>query len=515
MQSQGEGGRRRRRFRERLEILRDSTLHRHVRKHLPSGRWTRRQWIHASLFMTIGIMVATIVPGFSSVTQPEPPALATLPLALPRAADAPAATAVDEWQMVRIQPGQTLSALFDEYGIPAATLQQLLDAKEDGKALHRLHPGDEIALELGQDGQLHGLRYDRDPDTRVELQLGEGGVERRILPRDVVTRTVVLSGTVGDSLNRSARKAGLTAANINAMADDIFKYDIDFNTDLDPDDRFSVVVEQTWRDGELVSTGPLQAATITMDGKLYSGFRFTPPGGRPEYFTFDGRPLKKAFIRMPIPYARLSSSFGARKHPILGTMRMHKGVDYAAAMGTPIMAAGDARVQFVGKQNGYGNVVILDHGQGRSTLYGHMSRFAGIRVGQRIAQGTVIGYVGMTGMATGPHLHYEFRVNGAQRNPLSITLPPPQPLSGSALAAFRGQTSSALARIATVEKAIYADWKPAVPATSKVAMADATLAPSAQPSGKATRSKAKARSGYTAAFRAKFKSGKKTTPRRQ
>src|SRR5690606_12869271 len=192
-------------------------------------------------------------------------------------------------------------------------------------------------------------------------------------------------------------------------------------------------------------------------GKLYSGFRFTRPGGKPEYFTAAGRPLKKNFIRMPIAYARMSSKFGARRHPVLGTMRMHKGVDYAAATGTPIMAAGDARVQFAGKQRGYGNVVILDHGRGHTTLYAHMSRFGKYRQGQRVPQGAVIGYVGATGMATGPHLHYEFRVNGAHRNPLSVTMPPPDPLAGSQLAAFRAQSAPALARIQMVEKLIYAD----------------------------------------------------------
>jgi murein DD-endopeptidase MepM/ murein hydrolase activator NlpD len=286
---------------------------------------------------------------------------------------------------------------------------------------------------------------------------------------------VVLSGKVGRSLNRSARKAGLTSANINSMTDEIFKYDIDFDSDLDADDRFSVVVEQTWREGELVSTSPVLAATFTVDGQLHSGFRYARPGDKPEYFTAQGRPLKKTFIRMPIPYARLTSRFGARKHPILGKMRMHKGVDYAASTGTPIMAAGDSRVQFAGRQNGYGNVVILDHGRGYTTLYGHMSRFGKIRVGQRIAQGTVIGYVGSTGMATGPHLHYEFRVNGAHRNPLSITMPPPEPLAGAQLASFRTYTANALARIRTVENIIYADVDQA-PAPAQTALATALAA---------------------------------------
>lgn len=164
---------------------------------------------------------------------------------------------------------------------------------------------------------------------------------------------------------------------------------------------------------------------------------------------------------MPIAYARMSSKFGARRHPVLGTMRMHKGVDYAASTGTPIMAAGDGRVQFAGWQGGYGRTVILDHGRGHTTLYAHMSRMGNIKQGQRVAQGTVIGYVGTTGLSTGPHLHYEFRINGVHRNPLSVTMPPPEPLAGAQLAAYRTYTANALARIRTVEDIIYADVGPA------------------------------------------------------
>ena len=159
---------------------------------------------------------------------------------------------------------------------------------------------------------------------------------------------------------------------------------------------------------------------------------------------------------MPIPYARLSSKFGSRRHPVLGSMRMHKGVDYAAGTGTPIMAAGDARVQFVGTQRGYGNVVILDHGRGHTTLYAHMSRFGKVRKGQQVGQGTVIGYVGSTGLATGPHLHYEFRVNGVHRNPLSVTMPPAEPLKGADLVAFKAATSPTLARMESMEQLMFA-----------------------------------------------------------
>ncbi len=469
MPTHGDGPGRKQRFKERLEVLRDSALHHQVRQHLSARRWNRRQWIHASLFTTIGILVATIIPGFSTAMHAPPAApYAVLPLELPELSEARlVGTAGDSWQIVKVRPGQTLGSLFKELGIPRETMQRILKNAEAKAALTRLKPGTELAFDLPVGGGLRTLRYDRDADHRVELSLAGDTLSQKVVPRETITRTVVLSGKVGRSLNRSARKAGLTSANINSLTDEIFKYDIDFDSDLDADDRFSVVVDQTWREGELVSTSPVLAATFTVDGKLHSGFRFARPKSKPEYFTAQGRPLKKTFIRMPIPYARLSSKFGARKHPVLGSMRMHKGVDYAASTGTPIMAAGDSRVEFIGWQRGYGNTVILNHGRGYTTLYGHMSRTAKLRKGQSVPQGTVIGYVGSTGMSTGPHLHYEFRVNGAHRNPLSITMPPPEPLAGAQLAAYRTYTANALARIPTVENIIYADIEPAAPVAGK------------------------------------------------
>lgn len=463
--------------RARLDILREAALHRDTAaRGLPAGfngRWTRRQWAHASLFATLAALVAAIVPGFSSTTQTAAaPTTARTTLALtlpPLPIGKLRGQAGDSWQIVHVERGQTLGSLFEDMDLPAATMHQLLEQPGAKQALTRMKPGTELAFDLPVDGGLRAFRYDRDETHRIELRIEGDKVVERVIERPTQSRTVVISGTVGKSLFHSARKLGLSGGAINTLTDDIFKYDIDFNEDVASSDRFSVVVEQVWRDGELIRTGPVQAATFTVGGKLHSGFRFER-NGKAEYFTADGRPLKKSFIRMPIPYARLTSSFGSRRHPVLGTVRQHKGVDYGASTGTPIMAAGDARVQFVGWKGGYGRAVILDHGRGYTTLYGHMSRFGKIKQGQRVPQGTVIGYVGMTGLATGPHLHYEFRINGVHRNPLSVTMPPPEPLGGTALAQFRAQTSDALARIQRVERVIYAGVAPAPkPAKSKKA----------------------------------------------
>ncbi|MGY0504746.1 peptidoglycan DD-metalloendopeptidase family protein [Luteimonas sp. e5] len=445
----------------RLRELRAKALKRYVTRRVSrgfNGNWTRRDWAHAGLFASILALLGTLVPGLDqALTAPGHAPRASLALPLPHIGPlhAPAADSRkgDSWHIINVREGETASAIFEQLEIPKADLARLLKYPGVNMEMRRLRPGAELAFDLPPGGALRAFRYTR-LGEKVELDLTGDVIKETPVPQQVDVRTVVLTGKVGDSLFKSARKVGLTQQNLKELTDDIFKYDIDFRSDLDADDRFSVVVDQTWKDGKLVKTGPVLAATITADGKLYSGFLFERNGKR-SYFTADGRSLERPFIRMPIPYARLTSGFGGRRHPVLGSMRMHKGVDYAARTGTPIMAAGDARVKSVGWHGGYGRAVELDHGQGRTTFYAHMSRFGNIRVGQRINQGTVIGYVGSTGMSTGPHLHYEFRVNGVHRNPLSMTLPPPAPLTGALLAEFKGETRRALAKIREVENIVF------------------------------------------------------------
>jgi murein DD-endopeptidase MepM/ murein hydrolase activator NlpD len=446
-------------LRENLERAQASTANDAVSPKLTqafNGRWTRRHWAHASLFATMAALLAAIVPGFTTAIQQVPNAQrTTLSLALPQLRLKH--DNADRWQTVTLKSGQTLSEVFAELGIPYDQLENVMQHPRIKPALRRMRPGTALSFNLPADGSVRAMRIEAAPgigDEPVELEFDGDALRERALPLEITTRTVVLSGEVGKSLFASARKAGLGSAQLNQLTDEMFKYDIDFDSDLDQDDRFSVVVDQTWKNGQLAKTGPVLAATFTVDGKLKSAFRHVR-NGKAEYFTPDGRSLKRPFIRMPIPYARLSSGFGGRRHPVLGRMRMHKGVDYAAGTGTPIQAAGDARVEFVGRKGGYGNTVILNHGGGRTTLYGHMSRFAKIRPGQRVAQGTLIGYVGSTGMSTGPHLHYEFRLNGVHMNPLKMTLPPPEPLSGPALVAFKNETRRALDKIREVEDVIY------------------------------------------------------------
>jgi murein DD-endopeptidase MepM/ murein hydrolase activator NlpD len=441
-----------------------------------NGRWTRRDWAHASLFATLGALVIAMVPGFSNAMRAggDGPGLTTLSLPLPPLS-APARPQAPQpaWDLVKVEKGQTLGAIFAARDIPATTLHRLLESSSDRQALARLRPGAELGFDHAPDGSLVAFRFDRNDTQRVELSLAGDEVVEKVIERPVEVRTAVISGKVGKSLFHSARKLGLSPSVINTLTDEVFKYDIDFDRDVTSGDRFSVVVEQTWREGELIKSGPVSAAVFTAKGKPFTAVRFERDG-KGEYFTAEGRPLKKSFIRSPIQYARLSSRFGTRRHPVLGTSRMHKGVDYAARSGTPIMAAGDARVVSAGWHGGYGNTVVLDHGKGHTTLYAHMSRTAKLKRGQRVSQGQVIGYVGSTGLSTGPHLHYEFRVNGVHRNPLQHTMPPPEPLSGTALAQFRQQTAPALERIRDVEEILYATV-PARPSSDDPQVAAATV----------------------------------------
>jgi len=418
----------------------------------PSHFWTRRRGMSAGMAVAIATLTIIFVPHGverSLVSASPDPVSQVLPLP-----PADENTAPDSWQVLHVQPGQTLSHLFDAVGIPATVMHRVLAHPDTAKALNRLQIGDEIAFNINDEGQLRTLRFDRDAAHRVELVLNDETIDETVIERELSTRTVVASGVITHSLYAAAVKAGLPASAIFTLADEIFQYDIDFSRDLQKGDRFSVVMDETWREGERIGS-TIVAATLHTGDKMYSGLRFEY-NGSVGYFDSEGRPLQKSFMRMPVKFSRISSPFGLRRHPVMGTMRMHKGVDYAAPSGTPIMAAGDARVQFVGTQRGYGNVVILDHGRGYTTLYGHMSRFANIQRGQRVKQGSVIGYVGATGMATGPHLHYEFRVNGEHRNPTAVTMPPPEPITGEALIAFRAQTAPAIAQIQRLEERLYA-----------------------------------------------------------
>lgn len=355
----------------------------------------------------------------------------------------------EEWQTVRIESGQTLGGVFADLGLSAQTMHRILEVPEAKQMASRLRVGSELAFDITPQGELKRLRFDENESRRVQLAVTDSGITRNVIERPVERRVVIAGGSIRSSLFADGAKAGLSIGVMSEMVKAL-QFDIDFAQDLREGDAFQIVYEELWREGERIRDGGVVAVNFINQGKAYTAVRFEREG-RAEYFDLDGRPLRKSFMRTPIEFARLSSGFGARRHPVLGRMRMHKGVDYAAPTGTPIFAAGDARVKFAGWQNGYGRTVVLDHGNGITTLYGHMSRLGGYRVGQRVRQGETIGFVGASGLATGPHLHYEFRVNNVHRNPLTVTMPKPEPISGAAMAEFRRATAPALAQLKRIE----------------------------------------------------------------
>ncbi len=400
----------------------------------------------ASLALTLGSIVPAI---HGALEPPAEPALVTHAIALPPPAAQPAFEPPNDWKTVRIVSGQTLGGVFAELGLAARDMHRVLEIPEASQMASRLRAGGELAFEISADGELRGLRFDHGESRQVQLAVSDSGIERTLIERPLERRVVVAGGTITRSLFADGASAGLSVGIMNEMVKAL-QFDIDFAQDLREGDRFQIVYEELWREGERVRDGNVVAVNFINQGNTHSALRFERDG-KAEFFDIDGRPLQKSFMRTPIEFARVSSRFGARRHPVLGRMRMHRGVDYAAPVGTAIFAAGDGRVKFAGWQGGFGRTVILDHGNGITTLYAHMSRLGPYRVGQRVRQGTTIGFVGASGLATGPHLHYEFRVNGVHRDPLTVTMPKPEPLTGPALAEFRSATAPALAQLKRIE----------------------------------------------------------------
>ncbi len=353
-----------------------------------------------------------------------------------------------DWKTVSVASGQTMGGIFEEQGLPAPLLNRLLESTAVADRLTRIRPGQEFRFLLRAPGDLAALAFEADEATRVVLHVDGDSVREERIKRDIETRVQVAAGRIQGSLFGAADRAGVSDAVVLKMADAL-GYDIDFAQDIQPGDQFEVVYEEIYCEGGKLRDGNVLAARFTNRGKQYFAVRHTGPDAVSEFYGADGRPLKRSFLRTPLEFTRISSRFTSnRRHPILGRMRAHRGVDYAAPMGTAVRAAGNAVVQLRGVQSGYGNVVILKHDSKVTTLYGHLSRFAGnLRNGQRVKQGDVIGYVGKTGLATGPHLHYEFRHGGSHRDPLTVTLPEPEPLRGDALARFLVETRPLIAQL--------------------------------------------------------------------
>ena len=335
-----------------------------------------------------------------------------------------------------VRPGDTLELLFRRNGLSLSDLAAIVSLPDATRALKVLRPGDRLEI-AHRDGQVVSLQREIDEVKVLSIARANTGFAARTIERPVDIRTTGAHGVIQSSLFEAGTAAGIADRLVMDMAG-IFEWDIDFIQDVRDGDQFSVIYEELWRDGVKLRDGNVVAAEFVNQGKTYRAARFRSGDGHVDYFTPDGRSLRKAFIRAPLNFTRISSNFNPnRRHPLLNTIRAHQGVDYAAPTGTPVRAAGTGKVLFRGVQGGYGNVLILQHGGNITTLYGHLSRFANARVGARVEQGDIIGYVGMTGLATGPHLHYEYRINGVHRNPRTVALPPAEPVPPEQQGEFR------------------------------------------------------------------------------
>ncbi|MGY8822154.1 MAG: peptidoglycan DD-metalloendopeptidase family protein [Pseudomonadales bacterium] len=360
--------------------------------------------------------------------------------------DAEAATPLSK--EVVVANGDTLSTVFAKVGLPQATVHDVLASSKEAKQFARLKVGQRLEFELDDQGNLAQLRSQLNKLESVQLERsGTSYVfKKEQLKPDV--STAYAYGRIESSLFLAAKRAGLSH-NLTMDLANVFGYDIDFAMDIRKGDSFEVIYEQKTVAGDRVGTGNILAARFTNRGKSYTAVRYTNKQGNSSYYTADGQSMRKAFIRTPVDFARISSRFSnGRKHPILNKIRAHKGVDYAAARGTPIKSAGDGKVLLAGRKGGYGNTVVIQHGNRYRTLYAHMQGFAkGVRNGSSVKQGQIIGYIGTTGLSTGPHLHYEFQVDGVHVDPLGLKLPMADPIAKNEKQRFLQLSNPLMARM--------------------------------------------------------------------
>ncbi len=330
---------------------------------------------------------------------------------------------------LKVGRGDTMEKLFRKHALDIGELMAIARLDAAKRQFRRIKPGDVFEVEH-DDGKIISLYSQLDLTSALHVTKGEDGFAAVIVDKPIEVRKRFAYGVIDTSLFESAATAGLSDKTIMNVAG-IFAWDVDFILDIRRGDNYYVQFEEIWQDGEYVTDGEIIAAEFNNNGRQIQAIRFKDEDERTDYFTPDGDSVRKAFIRAPVDFTRISSNFNPnRRHPILNTIRAHRGVDYAAPRGTPIKAAGDGKVIFRGTKSGYGKVVILQHGGNISTLYAHMSNFnAKARLGTRVTQGQIIGYVGMTGLATANHLHYEYRLNGVHRNPRTVSLPDAEPIA--------------------------------------------------------------------------------------
>lgn len=345
----------------------------------------------------------------------------------------------------RIQRSDTVSSLIARLGITDPAALDFIRKSPEAQVISRqFRPGKLVVAKAGEHGELIAFYFPLNgKDLTMVVERRENGFVASEQTLTVETQTVVKSGEIHSSLFAATDASGIPDAIAIQLAE-IFSGDIDFYRDLRKGDSFSLVYQTLNHQGQQIRTGRILSAEFINDQKTYNAYWFQTEEGKGGYYTAEGKNLRKAFLRSPLEFSRITSGFSsARLHPVLNISRAHKGIDYAAPTGTRVRAVADGSVEFAGRQGGFGNLIILKHQGSYSTAYGHLNGFsAGLRKGSRVSQGDTIGYVGQTGLSTGPHLHYEFRVNSHQVNPLAVSLPQAIPLDASQIGRFKAASES-------------------------------------------------------------------------
>ena len=337
----------------------------------------------------------------------------------------------------RVLRGDTVAVLLQRLKVNDQAAFNFLRTDKSARSIFQLRPGRTVQAVTDADGLMQSFTYLHSADQYLQVTRQAGVFTAQELKIAATVQHIYKSGTIRSSLYGATDAAGIPDAIANQMAR-IFSTDIDFHIDLRKNDRFSVVYEMLYHEGEYLRPGRVLSAEFTNNGKTFEAYLFTDGEGSDGYYSADGQNRAKSFLRSALAFSRVSSGFGGRFHPLLKNWRQHTGVDFAAPRGTPIWATADGTVEFAGVKGGYGNMIEIRHSGGITTLYGHMSGFASsVRRGTRVSQGQTIGYVGATGWATGPHLHYEFKVSGIHQDPLRVALPKAEPLAQKYIASFR------------------------------------------------------------------------------
>jgi murein DD-endopeptidase MepM/ murein hydrolase activator NlpD len=407
----------------------------------PRARWL--VWFVAGLGLPL-VTVAVLLPDHNKPPPLEPVNSGAMMSAVPATPSAQApileystdippfvAALPPEYErsVLTVRRGDSLDRMFRRHDLSIGNLHSIMQDDLARKHLRLVKPGDEIVI-LHQENQVMDLTREIDFANSLQVSRTEDGFSAGMIEHEITARQVEAEGRIDSSLFLGAAAAGVSERTIMNLAG-IFAWDIDFVLDIRTGDSFHVIVDELWRDGEIVAEGDILAAEFVNQGEVFRAIRYKDPDGRISYFTPDGRNMRKAFLRAPLSFSRISSNFNPnRRHPVLNTIRAHKGVDYAAPHGVKIKAAGDGKIIFRGTKGGYGKTVIIQHGGNITTLYAHMSNFnRQARNGSRVKQGQIVGYVGQTGLASGPHLHYEYRKNGAHLNPRTVKLPDAAPIN--------------------------------------------------------------------------------------